>query len=280
MNINDAIKEGSNKLKKRNINSSILDSEILMSKILNKTREYVILNSQQQLKEFQYLNFRKIISSRLKGKPVAYLTGVKSFWKYNFDLNSKVLIPRPETELIIEQVLEIYKNKKNANILEVGIGSGCVILSILKERKSFIGTGVDLSNECLKITKINAHKLNVNNRLKLLKSDVDNLILGKYDLIISNPPYINIIDFNKLDKEIRNYEPRLALCGGIDGLSEIRKIVKKSSELVKNRGKLILEIAHDQKNEVKKILLENGFYVNKIVKDLAKNDRCIVGTKI
>ena len=280
MNINDAIKEGSHKLKKGNINSSLLDSEILMSKILNKTREYVILNSQKQLKELQYLNFKKIISSRLKGKPIAYLTGVKSFWKYNFDLNSKVLIPRPETELIIEHALEIYKNKKSANILEVGVGSGCVILSILKERKSFIGTGVDLSNECLQITKINARKLNVNNRLKLLKSDVDNLILGKYDLIISNPPYINIIDFNKLDKGIRNYEPREALCGGIDGLSEIRKIVKKSSELVKNRGKLILEIAHDQKNEVKKILLENGFYINKIVKDLSKNDRCVVSTKI
>ncbi len=280
MNINDAIKEGSHKLKKGNINSSLLDSEILMSKILNKTREYVILNSQKQLKELQYLNFKKIISSRLKGKPIAYLTGVKSFWKYNFDLNSKVLIPRPETELIIEHALEIYKNKKSANILEVGVGSGCVILSILKERKSFIGTGVDLSNECLQITKINARKLNVENRLKLLKSDVDNLILGKYDLIISNPPYINIIDFNKLDKGIRNYEPREALCGGIDGLSEIRKIVKKSSELVKNRGKLILEIAHDQKNEVRKILLENGFYVNKIIKDLSKNDRCVVSTKI
>ena len=280
MNINDAIKEGSHKLKKGNINSSLLDSEILMSKILNKTREYVILNSQKQLKELQYLNFKKIISSRLKGKPIAYLTGVKSFWKYNFDLNSKVLIPRPETELIIEHALEIYKNKKSANILEVGVGSGCVILSILKERKSFIGTGVDLSNECLQITKINARKLNVNNRLKLLKSDVDNLILGKYDLVISNPPYINIIDFNKLDKGIRNYEPRQALCGGIDGLSEIRKIVKKSSELVKNRGKLILEIAHDQKNEVRKILLENGFYVNKIIKDLSKNDRCVVSTKI
>ena len=280
MNINDAIKEGSHKLKKGNINSSLLDSEILMSKILNKTREYVILNSQKQLKELQYLNFKKIISSRLKGKPIAYLTGTKSFWKYNFDLNSKVLIPRPVTELIIEHALEIYKNKKSANILEVGVGSGCVILSILKERKSFIGTGVDLSNECLQITKINARKLNVENRLKLLKSDVDNLILGKYDLIISNPPYINIIDFNKLDKGIRNYEPREALCGGIDGLSEIRKIVKKSSELVKNRGKLILEIAHDQKNEVRKILLENGFYVNKIIKDLSKNDRCVVSTKI
>ena len=116
--------------------------------------------------------------------------------------------------------------------------------------------------------------------MKLVKSDVDNLNFGKYDLIISNPPYIKTLKLNNLNKEIKNFEPNVALNGGIDGLSEIRKIIKKSSELVKYRGKLILEIAHDQKNEVKKILIENGFYINKIVKDLAKNDRCVVSTKI
>ena len=280
MNIFNAIKNAAYKLKINKINSALLDSEILMSKVLKKNRMYLILYSQNELSEKQYINFQKLISKRLKGKPVAYLTGSKFFWKYNFHLNSNVLIPRPDTELLIEQVLEIYKNKKKINFLEVGTGSGCIILSVLKEKESFFGTGVDLRKECIRITKINAQKLKVNNRLKLFKSDVDNLILGKYDLIISNPPYIKTLKLNYLNKEIKNFEPNVALNGGIDGLSEIRKIIRKSSELIKYRGKLILEIAHDQKNEVKKILIENGFYINKIVKDLAKNDRCVISTKI
>ena len=280
MNICNAINYAAFELKDNKIDSAQLDSEILMSKVLKKDRKYLIVNSKNELNDKQYLNFRKLILNRLKGKPVAYLTGSKSFWKYDFDLNSNVLIPRPDTELIIEQVLEIYKNKKRVNFLEVGTGSGCIILSVLKEKKSFFGTGADIRKECLQITKINAQKLKVNNRLKLIKSDVDNLILGKYDLIISNPPYIKFFKLSNLNREIKDFEPHVALNGGIDGLSEIRKTVKKSSELIKCRGKLILEIAHDQKNEVKKILKQNGFYINKIVKDLAKNDRCVVSTKI
>ena len=137
-----------------------------------------------------------------------------------------------------------------------------------------------MSKDSLKVCKVNAKRLGLNSRLKLFKSDIDNFILGKYDLIISNPPYIKNLDLKNLDDDIINYEPRKALDGGFDGLSEIRKVVKKSSELIKNRGKLILEIAHDQKNEVKKILENNNFYINKVVKDFAKKDRCIISTKI
>ena len=208
------------------------------------------------------------------------MTGEKSFWKYEFEINDKVLIPRPDTELIIEQVLKIYKNKCNINFLEVGVGSGCIILSILKEKKSFLGKGIDLSKECIKISKKNAIKLRVQNRLKLFKSDIDNFTSGKYDLVISNPPYIKKLDLKNLDKDVVDYEPKLALDGGLDGLSKIRKIVKKSSELIKLNGKLIIEIAHDQKKMVKYILRQNGFFINKVVKDLGRNDRCIISTKI
>ena len=212
-------------------------------------------------------------------KPLAYLTGIKSFWNYDFKVTEKVLIPRPDTEIIIEQVLDIFKNKNNLNFLEVGIGSGCIALSILREKKAFLATGVDLSQDCIKICKYNADKLGVANRIKLLKSDVDNLIFRKYDFIISNPPYIKKFDLNKLKKEVKNYEPRLALDGGIDGLSVIRKVIKKSSELIKKQGKLFLEIGYGQKEPVKKMLKENNFYINKITKDLAKNDRCVISTK-
>ena len=279
MNIETAIQKASLDLKQNNIKTSLLDSEILMSQALKKDRKFLILNSNKELNNIQYQKFKKLISFRLRSKPIAYITGKKFFWKYEFKINDKVLIPRPDTELIIEQVLEIYKYKSRINLLEIGVGSGCIILSILKEKKNFLGKGLDLSKDSIQLCKINPKNLKVNHRLKLYKSDIDNFNVGKYDLIISNPPYIKKFDLNYLDKDVIKYEPRLALDGGLDGLSEIRKIIKKSSELIKKSGKLFLEISHDQKNEVKKILIENSFYINKTVKDLAGNDRCIISTK-
>ena len=279
MRVESAIKDAFLKLKKKKINSALLDSEILMSKAINKNREFIILNLQQELNKDDYFYFKELINERSKGKPIAYLTGKKSFWKYDFEINENVLIPRPDTEILVEQVLNIYKNKRNLNLLDIGSGSGCILLSILKEKKHFYGTCIDLSNECLKISKINADKLGIKNRIKFFKSDIDNFTYGKYDLIVSNPPYINLHDLKYLERDVVNFEPKLALNGGLDGLSEIRKVIKKSSELIKNNGKLILEIGFDQKIKVKEILNSKGFYINKVLKDYAKNDRCIISTK-
>ncbi len=280
MNIEIAIRNACKELKKNKISSALLDSEILLSKVIKKDRKFILLNLDKELDESTQVSFKDLILKRSRGEPLAYLTGIKSFWKYNFKVNETVLIPRPDTEVMIEQVLKICKNKNHLNFLEVGVGSGCIALSILKEKKSFLGTGIDLSQDCIEICRYNAKKLGVNNRIKLLKSDVDNLIFHKYDLIISNPPYIKKFDLNKLNREVINYEPKLALDGGLEGLSVIRKVIKKSSELIKIHGKLILEIGYDQRVPVKKMLNENNFYVNKIIKDLAKNDRCIISTKI
>jgi len=280
MRIDTAINKAFLKLKNNKIKSPLLDSELLMSKVINKDRKLVLLNLDQEMKKESYVSFIKLIKERSKGKPIAYLTGKKSFWKYDFDVNENVLIPRPDTEIIIEQVLRLYKNKTKINFLDIGVGSGCIILSILKEKKNFLGTGVDISKECLKICKINANKLGLNNRLKLFKSNVDNFSYGKYDLIISNPPYIKKLDLKNLDKDVKNFEPKLALDGGLDGISEIRKVIVRSSELIKKRGNLILEIDFDQKKVVKKLLIKEGFYINRVVKDLAKKDRCIISTKI
>ena len=280
MNIEKAIKEAFKNLRTHNIKTALLDSEILMSEILKKDKKFLIMNPQEEIADNDYKNFRKLIARRLKRKPIAYLTGVKSFWKYDFNINEKVLIPRPESELLIEQVLENYKNKENINFLEVGTGSGCIILSILKEKKSFLGRGIDVSKDSLKVCKANANKMGLISRLKLFNSDIDNFFTGKYDLVISNPPYVKNLDFKNLDDDIIKYEPKMALDGGLDGLSEIRKVINRSSKLIKHRGKLILEIAHDQKNEVKKILTRNNFYINKVAKDFAQKDRCIISTKI
>jgi release factor glutamine methyltransferase len=280
MRIQTAISKACIELKKNNIKSPLLDSEILMSKAINKSREFIILNLDQEIKKNNHVYFKRLINERSEGKPIAYLTGKKFFWKYEFNINENVLIPRPDTELIIEQVLKIYKNKSSINFLDIGVGSGCIILTILKEKKNFSGIGIDLSQECLKVCKINANNLGVSNRVKLFKSDVDNFTFGKYDLIISNPPYIKKLDLKYLDKDVINFEPKLALNGGLEGLSEIRKVINRSSELMKKKGKLILEIAFDQKQEVKRLLRDKKFYINEVVKDLAKNDRCIISTKI
>ena len=275
-----AIKNGYRKLKRNNIKSALLDSEILLSEAINKSREFVILNSNQDINKKEYIYFEKMVNQRAQGKPVAYLIGKKYFWKNEFEVNEKVLIPRPDTEIIIEQVLKIYKKKNEINFLDIGFGTGCILLSILKEKKNFKGTGIDISSHALKVCKINAYKLGVKNRVKLFKSDIDKFFKGKYDLIISNPPYIKNSDLKYLEKDVINFEPRSALDGGLDGISEIRKIIEKSSELIKNGGKLILEIAYNQKKEVKQLLKKNSFYINSVIKDLANNDRCIISTKI
>ena len=280
MKIDIAIQQANVILKRNSIKSSLLDSEILISKAINKSREYIILNLHKEINKDDYLNFKKLVYERSKGKPLAYLTGKKDFWKYEFEIDQDVLIPRPDTELIIEQVLKIYKNKDKINFLDIGVGSGAILLSILKEKKGFFGTGIDISNKCINVCKKNAYKLEVYKRVKLFKSNIDNFTKGKYDLIISNPPYIKKLDLKKLDKDVKDFEPRIALNGGLDGLSEIRKVIKKSTELIKKNGKLIIEIAFNQKKEVKKILKDNGFYIIAVIKDLAKNDRCIISKKI
>ncbi len=280
MNFKDALFEASKILKGNFVKSSILDSEILLSKVIQKDRKYVNLNLDENLNEKSYNEFKKLIIKRSLGKPIAYLIGKKDFWKFEFSVSEKVLIPRPDTELIIEEVLKMSKEKSKLKVLDIGVGSGCILLSILKEKKDFYGVGVDISKKCIELSKLNAQNLDVTNRVKFFKSDIDNFFYGKYDLIISNPPYIKKLDLKYLERDIIKYEPKLALDGGLDGVSEIRKVVNRSSELIKKNGQLILEIAFDQKNKVKKILMDKGFYINKILKDFGKNNRCIISTKI
>ncbi len=280
MKLELVVQNGYHELKKNKVYTALLDSEILLANVLNKSREFVILNSNYEINKREFSFFQEKINQRSKGKPIAYLTQKKNFWKYNFFITEKVLIPRPDSEIIIEKVLELYKYKHKINFLDVGFGSGCILLSLLKERRDFIATGIDICKNALNVCKVNANKLGVYNRVKLFKSDIDKFILGKYDLIISNPPYIKKLNLKYLEKDVIKFEPKLALDGGLDGISEIRKVIVKSSELIKNGGKLILEIAYDQKKEVKQLLRENSFYINSVIKDLANNDRCIISTKI
>jgi release factor glutamine methyltransferase len=280
MNIQLAIEEGTITLKKNYIETAKLDSEILLANVLGSKREYIILNTQKNLDDSHLDHFKKLIKERASRKPIAYLLNKKFFWKNEFYVNENALIPRPDTEVMINEILRLTKHKKRINILDIGVGSGCILLTILKERNNFYGTGVDISKKSLDISKINAKNLNVENRLKFFKTDIDKFNKGKYDLIVSNPPYIKSCDLKYLEKDIVNFEPKLALDGGLDGLLKIRKVINKTSELIKKNGKFILEIGFDQKNKAIKLLNKKGFYINSTLKDLAKNDRCIISTKI
>jgi release factor glutamine methyltransferase len=280
MNIENILVKGIAILKNNNIPNPSLDSEILLSESINKDKKYIILNSKKKLNRSQLDSFNTFIDRRKNGEPIAYLTSKKEFWKDEFYVNKDVLIPRPDTEMIIEQVIKTYSKNSQLQVLDIGTGSGCILLSIIKERPNFYGTGIDISKKSINVSKINAKQLNLANRVKFIHSSVDNFNIGKYDLIVSNPPYIELLNLKYLEKDVINFEPKLALSGGFDGFSKIRKVITRTSTLIKKKGKFILEIGFNQKNRVKEILKEKGFYVNKVIKDYGKNDRCIISTKI
>ena len=280
MNIENILTQAFKELSNSNIKNANLDCEVLLSNIINKDREYVILNPKKNL-DRKYIDiFNNLIDRRKKSEPIAYLINKKEFWKETFYIDKNVLIPRPDTEHIVEEVLKLTQNNSKSHVLDIGTGSGCILLSILKERKNFIGTGIDISKKCIKVSKYNAKRLELDNRTKFYISDVDNFLIGKYDVVVSNPPYIENLNLKYLDRDVVNFEPKLALSGGRDGFSEITKVINKTSGLIKKNGVFVLEIGHNQKNKVTEKLKAKGFYIKKVLKDYGKNDRCIISSKI
>jgi len=280
MNIENILTQAFKELSNSNIKNANLDCEVLLSNIINKDREYVILNPKKNLDKKYIDIFNNLIDRRKKSEPIAYLINKKEFWKETFYIDKNVLIPRPDTEHIVEEVLKLTQNNSKSHVLDIGTGSGCILLSILKERKNFIGTGIDISKKCIKVSKYNAKRLELDNRTKFYISDVDNFLIGKYDVVVSNPPYIEKLNLKYLDRDVVNFEPKLALSGGRDGFSEITKVINKTSGLIKKNGVFVLEIGHNQKNKVTEKLKAKGFYIKKVLKDYGKNDRCIISSKI
>ncbi|MDC0200464.1 peptide chain release factor N(5)-glutamine methyltransferase [Candidatus Pelagibacter sp.] len=280
MKYQEILNHGSRILKLNKIKSYSIDSELLLSSTLKISRPNMLLNLDKEIKNSEKFLFLNLIKRRKKNEPIAYIIGYKEFWKDQFKVDKNVLIPRPETETLVEQVLEEVNINSKKKILDIGTGSGCIIISILKERKKCTGVGVDISKKAIKLAKYNAKIQHIKNRIKFFNTDIDNFNSNKYDLIISNPPYIDLNKISSLDKDIKDHEPRIALDGGIDGYAKIRIIIKKSSNLIKKKGKLYLELGFDQTREALKILNKHNFYNNKIVKDLSKKNRCIISTKI
>ena len=276
----EILKIGEDILTKYKIINPHLDAELILSKVLNKRREEIILNNNNKLKNKDIIKFNNYILRRQQNEPIAYILGYKYFWKYKFLTNKSVLIPRPDTELIIEETLNSLPLDNSKKILDVGTGSGCIVISLLKERPKCKATAMDISLNAINLAKTNAKLHQLENKINFINIDIDKYKSYNYDLIISNPPYINSIELNRLDNDIKFHEPKLALSGGSDGLRNIKKVIIKSKKLLKINGKLILEIGHNQKIQTSKILNKNGYYINKISKDLSGKYRCIVSTKL
>ena len=278
MIIEKIIKQASDILKSYNIYSHELDAQLILSDIMNVRRESLITNSELIISEKIIKKYDKAIKRRIKKEPVAYIIGKKEFWSENFIVNKATLVPRPETELLIYKIIHFFKDKR-VNILDIGTGSGCILLSILKELNFSRGTGIDISAKAIKTAKINSKNLNLFNRTKFKVFDLNKYNEGKYDLVVSNPPYIPTRDIKNLSKDIINHEPLEALDGGVDGLDLIEKVIYKSNYLLKRKGLLALEIGHDQYRRVSDILKHCGYREISKECDFNRNVRCIISTK-
>ena len=277
MNLENTIKKASQALKNKKINSHVLDAEIILSDIMGVEREFLTTNNKNNISKKIKNKYALAIKRRIKNEPVAYIIGKKEFWSQNFTINQKTLIPRPESELIIYKLVNYYK-QKNISILDIGTGSGCILLSLLKELKQSRGLGIDVSPGAIKIAQMNSQNLNLNARSKFKVIDFKDFNIGKYDLIVSNPPYIALKDIKNLARDIIRYEPLVALRGGFDGLEIIRKVIYKSKYLIKKNGLLAIEIGTNQYIKVSEILKKNGFREINNECDFNKNVRCIIST--
>ena len=275
MNASELIKFGSNKLKSVKIRSHKLDTEILLSKTLGKKREDVLINLNQKIDKQKILEFKAYINRRFLSEPIAYILKEKEFWSKVFNVNKSTLIPRPETELMVEQLVKIYK-EKSIFILDIGTGSGCILISLLSELTKSFGIGIDISKKALLVAEQNAQKHNLERNIKFYKRSFEQIENYKFDLIVSNPPYIKSKELKNLNDDIKKYEPKIALDGGNDGLDVIKKVIYKAKYILKLNGLLAIEIGNEQFKKVSKILTENNFRIEYNIKDFEDNTRCLI----
>ena len=279
MKAQELLNIGSSRLKSKDISSHRFDSELLLASVLKKKRENILINLNQKIEKGKIHQYYNLIKRRSTKEPIAYIFNKKEFWSMNFKLNNKTLIPRPETELLVEKLVKKCK-KKSIRILDIGVGSGCILISLLTEIKRSTGMGIDISKSALETAKCNAKIYNLDHKIKFYQTSFSNLFNQRFDLIVSNPPYIRSADIKNLQEDVKKFEPKLALDGGNDGLDLIKKVIYKAKNILKIKGMLALEIGNGQFKKVSRILIRNNFRVEKFVKDYNENVRCILSKLI
>ena len=282
MLVNEAIAFAEQELKRSNNLNSRLDSEILVSHLINIPRESIYSRLKENLPSNKAEELKKLVSRRVKKEPIAYILNNKEFWSTNFYVDRSVLIPRPETEVLIDLILSQINNKNNyLNILDIGTGSGCILLSLLKELTKAKGIGIDKSLKAIVIAKKNSISQQVNSRASFKNVNLEEIKFDKkFDLIVSNPPYLPDVSLKNLNLDIKLYEPKIALQGGVQGVDFLCKIISLASKIIKINGLLALEIGDNQFHILAKYLKENRFKIlNKYIL-INKQVRCLVATKL
>jgi release factor glutamine methyltransferase len=282
MLVNEAIAFAEQELKRSNNLNSRLDSEILVSHLINIPRENIYSKLKENLPSNKTEELQRLVSRRVKKEPIAYILNNKEFWSTNFYVDRSVLIPRPETEVLIDLILSKISNKNNyLNILDIGTGSGCILISLLKELAKAKGIGVDKSSKAITIAKKNSISQQVDNRALFKNINLEEIKFDKkFDLIVSNPPYLPDISLKNLNSDIKLYEPKIALQGGVQGLDFLYKIIGLASKILKINGLLALEIGDNQFHILAKYLKKNRFKILDKYILINKQVRCLLATKL
>jgi release factor glutamine methyltransferase len=282
MLVNEAIAFAEQELKRSNNLNSRLDSEILVSHLINIPRESIYSKLKENLSSNKTEELQKLVSRRVKKEPIAYILNNKEFWSTNFYVDRSVLIPRPETEVLIDLILSQISNKNNyLNILDIGTGSGCILISLLKELVKAKGIGVDKSTKAIAIAKKNSISQKVDNRASFKNVNLEDIKFDKkFDLIVSNPPYLPDVSLKNLNLDIKLYEPKIALQGGVQGVDFLCKIISLASKILKINGLLALEIGDNQFHILAKYLKKNRFKILDKYILINKQVRCLLATKL
>jgi release factor glutamine methyltransferase len=282
MLVNEAIAFAEQELKRSNNLNSRLDSEILVSHLINIPRESIYSKLKENLPSNKAEELQKLVSRRVKKEPIAYILNNKEFWSTNFYVDRSVLIPRPETEVLIDLILSQINNKNNyLNILDIGTGSGCILISLLKELVKAKGIGVDKSTKAIAIAKKNSISQQVDNRASFKSVNLEEIKFDKkFDLIVSNPPYLPDVSLKNLNLDIKLYEPKIALQGGVQGVDFLCKIISLASKILKINGLLALEIGDNQFHILAKYLKKNRFKILDKYILINKQVRCLLATKL
>ena len=265
-----------------NIQTAKIDSEVILANILNTTRINLITKQDVTLNKEQENLFNKLVERRKQKEPVAYILNKKEFWNENYFVDKRVLIPRPETEILIELLLKKIKDKNKAyKVLDLGCGSGCLLISFLKEMHKSQGVGVDISRNALEVAKKNIELHNLNNRAKLVRLDLLTLrTKDKFDVIFSNPPYLSSSDYAKLSDDVKNFEPKQALVGGFNGVLYYKKIIALAQSALKKNGYLALELGDRQYRTISKLLQDHSFRILDKYQLINNEIRCILAAKM